>query len=661
MKNKIVVMLTLLVVFALYVSMVSAQEELYQYEDLTLNLTLSSKLTAQIQSGGFLEYVKADLAFYPESDYRQTVLTEKTTPQAQKKDTGVSYYWQNPQEKSFPFQLETTLKTQSTYIKVKQKIHFPLTNLPSDVQPYLKETEFVDFKDPAIVQKANELAAGEDDLFKVAYKTAVWVNTNITYDLNTVTADASQKASWVMKNRQGVCDELTNLYIAMLRSLGIPARFVTGISYTTSELFTTNWGPHGWAEVYFPGYGWVPFDVTYNQLGFVDATHIKVKDAPDADKTSLTYEWEGNGVTLQGEDLNINVDVLQKGKVSIPPYTLNAVLKNEHVGFGSYDLLEITITNNADYYIPLTVFLSESEGLTIPEGYIKQALLLPKQQTKLYWTIKVDDDLQKAYEYQFLMKIYTITNQEAEVSIIATSDAKVYSKEEIETNKNQKEKEEEKVYSKEISLSCSTEKKRYRYEEEPKITCTIQNNGNAPQQHISVCAVSQSCSLVDLTIAEQKDLEFTLTNKTIGMNDITIIAENDGLTKSAEVQVELYDDPHIEINDIQMPSQVAKDEEVTLNFTVDKTSFANPKDVILTIDQELETQTMEYAEFKNDQPLSVNIDTSLFVHKVNPIVVQVTYKDEKGKVYQESETITLELTDLTFIDQVERFIWGLLN
>ena len=72
----------------------------------------------------------------------------------------------------------------------------------------------------------------------------------------------TEPATWVYDNRQGVCDELTGLFISMLRELGIPARFVSGVSYTNLPEFAKPWGGHGWAEVWFPDVGWVPFDVT---------------------------------------------------------------------------------------------------------------------------------------------------------------------------------------------------------------------------------------------------------------------------------------------------------------------------------------------------------------------------------------------------------------
>ena len=84
----------------------------------------------------------------------------------------------------------------------------------------------------------------------------------------------------------------------MARSLGIPARFSSGISYSTSDLFPEPWQPHGWAEVYFPGVGWVSFDITFGEYGYIDVTHIKLRDGFDPTEPATKFEWLAEDVKL---------------------------------------------------------------------------------------------------------------------------------------------------------------------------------------------------------------------------------------------------------------------------------------------------------------------------------------------------------------------------
>ncbi|WP_342689488.1 DUF4129 domain-containing protein [Bacillus pumilus] len=69
----------------------------------------------------------------------------------------------------------------------------------------------------------------------------------------------------------GYCDNFSSSMIVMLRSIGIPARWVKG--YTSGQLYetqmdgnnvyeVTNNNAHSWVEVYFPNRGWVTFEPT---------------------------------------------------------------------------------------------------------------------------------------------------------------------------------------------------------------------------------------------------------------------------------------------------------------------------------------------------------------------------------------------------------------
>ena len=66
---------------------------------------------------------------------------------------------------------------------------------------------------------------------------------------------------------EGYSEYFGSAMTVMLRSIGIPARFVTG--YTTGDkvvdrdiYVVTDSHSHGWIEAYMPNYGWIPFEPT---------------------------------------------------------------------------------------------------------------------------------------------------------------------------------------------------------------------------------------------------------------------------------------------------------------------------------------------------------------------------------------------------------------
>jgi transglutaminase-like putative cysteine protease len=76
--------------------------------------------------------------------------------------------------------------------------------------------------------------------------------------------------SVVMQERKGVCQDFAHLAIACIRSVGLPARYVSGYIETISppgvEKLMGVDASHAWVSLYIPEVGWVDFDPTNNVL-----------------------------------------------------------------------------------------------------------------------------------------------------------------------------------------------------------------------------------------------------------------------------------------------------------------------------------------------------------------------------------------------------------
>jgi transglutaminase-like putative cysteine protease len=71
--------------------------------------------------------------------------------------------------------------------------------------------------------------------------------------------DATTSAADALATGSGVCQDHAHLFIAAARSLGIPARYVSGYLWTgrDGEAYDAS---HAWAEAFVPELGWVGFD-----------------------------------------------------------------------------------------------------------------------------------------------------------------------------------------------------------------------------------------------------------------------------------------------------------------------------------------------------------------------------------------------------------------
>jgi hypothetical protein len=75
--------------------------------------------------------------------------------------------------------------------------------------------------------------------------------------------------------RTGYCQHFAGAMAVMLRALGVPARVAAGFvpgRYRDGEWTVTDHDAHAWVEVWFRGYGWLPFDPTPGR-GRLGGTH----------------------------------------------------------------------------------------------------------------------------------------------------------------------------------------------------------------------------------------------------------------------------------------------------------------------------------------------------------------------------------------------------
>ncbi len=105
--------------------------------------------------------------------------------------------------------------------------------------------------------------------------------------------------------RAGVCQDFTHVMIGCLRSLGLPARYVSGYLFTQSALEPTLTGQsepslvgagasHAWVAAFCPRFGWIEFDPTNNIM--VRSAHVQLASGRDySDVAPLRGVVQGGG------------------------------------------------------------------------------------------------------------------------------------------------------------------------------------------------------------------------------------------------------------------------------------------------------------------------------------------------------------------------------
>lgn len=138
---------------------------------------------------------------------------------------------------------------------------------------FLRETALTQ-ADTAITEfaEAARASAGDGtDMVAVLHQLLKDLNREITFDTSPTQVATTAAESFAM--RRGVCQDITHIFIASARQLGIPARYIGGHFYRSDGVTVQDAG-HAWAEAHIENLGWVGFDPT-NGISTTDA-HVRV-------------------------------------------------------------------------------------------------------------------------------------------------------------------------------------------------------------------------------------------------------------------------------------------------------------------------------------------------------------------------------------------------
>ncbi|WP_404996708.1 transglutaminaseTgpA domain-containing protein [Caldifermentibacillus hisashii] len=140
----------------------------------------------------------------------------------------------------------------------------------------------------------------------------------------------------------GYCDNFSTSMAVLLRSVGIPSRWVKGYTGGTvigseGELTTykiTNNNAHSWVEVYFSGIGWVPFEPTNgftNAVDFIEETEtVSTENAlqQERESESNVQPEEPNQQRKQQTEQQIEEQSEPNSDKETKPFTINNDWKN---------------------------------------------------------------------------------------------------------------------------------------------------------------------------------------------------------------------------------------------------------------------------------------------------------------------------------------------
>ncbi len=150
--------------------------------------------------------------------------------------------------------------------------------------------------------------------------------------------NASMLNTFIFKTHAGYCTYYAGASLFLLRSIGIPSRFTTGFATIDRSDKNKGWywfyasQAHAWTQVYFPGYGWLDFDMTIGNDDQKDAPRPdgtpplpppepwlvldgKAESVPDL--TSKRFDISFNKIVFYNEDFRLNKTFTRKVDASV--------------------------------------------------------------------------------------------------------------------------------------------------------------------------------------------------------------------------------------------------------------------------------------------------------------------------------------------------------
>lgn len=170
---------------------------------------------------------------------------------------------------------------------------------PAPLTIYLRHTEKTTADDDirALARSAGDISIRGMHRLMHAVRDAI--------DYMTGTTSSATTAADALKQGVGVCQDHAHVFIAAARSLGIPARYVSGYLFCgDTEPAEAN---HAWAEAWLPDLGWVGFDPAN---GICPTDHY-VRLASGLD-SSFAAPIRGMRHGVSNEELDVVVEVQQQ-------------------------------------------------------------------------------------------------------------------------------------------------------------------------------------------------------------------------------------------------------------------------------------------------------------------------------------------------------------
>ena len=180
--------------------------------------------------------------------------------------------------------------------------------------------------------RAAEVTADADSPYATAVAIEEYLESEKRYSLQVERPDGAIADSFLFEMEAGYCTYYATTMVTMLRSEGVPARFVVGYTEgqeTDGKYVVRGLDSHAWVQVYFPDVGWVNFDPTpagarrsaeQGRLSDARAANVTGVDTDETEPTTPTPTPTPTPTTAESNDssaINVSEAEAQPGDIGV--------------------------------------------------------------------------------------------------------------------------------------------------------------------------------------------------------------------------------------------------------------------------------------------------------------------------------------------------------
>lgn len=135
---------------------------------------------------------------------------------------------------------------------------------------YTKPDQIENFETIDVIIK--NLLSKNQPIESLIMEASQYVFMNFTYTKGITTIETT--IDEILTYKQGVCQDFAHLLLQILRSMGIPCRYVSGYICPNKDGMRGEGATHAWVEIWIPAIGWKGIDPTNNV--WVEGNHVKL-------------------------------------------------------------------------------------------------------------------------------------------------------------------------------------------------------------------------------------------------------------------------------------------------------------------------------------------------------------------------------------------------